>query len=916
VIVRRIGWQIACLGVLLASPDVAAAATCTWTGLGSDSHWSTAANWDACGGAHPTPETGDTVVFPAGAPRANPLNDLVDLSLGGFQITGAPSGSNNYYVISGNALRLAGELRFSITGSALDLPRVGTPLVLDGATVISNLGTLPSAIQSIDLNGAPLTFAPETGTLHVIGTISGAGDITKQGANVLRLHGVNTFTGPLLIAAGTVALNQQTKAALGSPAGGTTVAAGATLRMETGSESTDPLTLDGGTLTATITASNPGVKWHGPVSVQANATVGALFGEVLELTGPISGSASLTIRGWVAVTGANPDFTGQTRVEGYAFNRLDVSGSLANSAIILASGGELTGSGTVGPVIGEGGKIRLHRFGPNLHTGDLTLNAGNTLENHVWTPPSGGSSGRLDVTGTVTLANSALDVVLDGVLRQSNEYTIIDNDGVDPVLGTFAGLPEGARLPSGDDEPAFLISYQGGTGNDVTLRALARAEYFLSEGSTGSFFDEDVLIANPSTVEAPITLTFLTPGGAPLVQERTLPAQSRTTIRVDQIPGLEATDVSTLVKSHTPGLSLAVERSMFWDHTYYAGHTGGATNEPANTWFFAEGSQGFFSTYVQITNQQAVPILVKLTFLRENATPVQRTYFMGALSRFTVDCGTVPELANSSFSIVVDGLSTMVSGLGAPVTAERAMYFGSTPARLFTGGHESPGAAPASSWFFAEGATGTFFDTFLLFGNINLTDATVTLQYLLDTGETVTRVKTVPAQGRLTVNIGQEDDPRLHHAAVSTLVTSDVPIVAERSMYWGGDGELPWSEAHNSFGVVELGLHWALAEGRIGGPLDFRTYILLANPQTEAADVTVTFLRESGVPIVKTYTVPPTSRFNIDVGTDVPEMSDESFGAEILVTNGMRIAVERSMYWDAGGVLFKGGTNATGVRLP
>jgi hypothetical protein len=192
----------------------------------------------------------------------------------------------------------------------------------------------------------------------------------------------------------------------------------------------------------------------------------------------------------------------------------------------------------------------------------------------------------------------------------------------------------------------------------------------------------------------------------------------------------------------------------------------------------------------------------------------------------------------------------------------------------------------------------------------------VTLKYLLDTGETVTRTKTVPAQGRLTVNIGQEDDPRLHQAAVSTLVTSDVSIVAERSMYWGGDGELPWSEAHNSFGVLESDVHWAVAEGRIGGPLNFRTYILLANPQTDAAEVTVTFLRETDAPIVKTYTVPPTSRFNIDVAFVDPDMHDESVGADIRVTNGMGIVVERSMYWDSGGVFFKGGTNATGMRLP
>jgi hypothetical protein len=65
---------------------------------------------------------------------------------------------------------------------------------------------------------------------------------------------------------------------------------------------------------------------------------------------------------------------------------------------------------------------------------------------------------------------------------------------------------------------------------------------------------------------------------------------------------------------------------------------------------------------------------------------------------------------------------------------------------------------------------------------------------------------------------------------------------------------------------------------------------------------------------VQTYTVPPTSRFNID-SSGVPGLKDESFGALITVTNGVPIIVERSMYWDVDGIAFSGGTNATGITL-
>jgi hypothetical protein len=45
-------------------------------------------------------------------------------------------------------------------------------------------------------------------------------------------------------------------------------------------------------------------------------------------------------------------------------------------------------------------------------------------------------------------------------------------------------------------------------------------------------------------------------------------------------------------------------------------------------------------------------------------------------------------------------------------------------------------------------------------------------------------------------------------------------------------------------------------------------------------------------------------------------MRDESFGTLIEVMNGVSIAAERSMYWDAQGMFWSGGTNATATRLP
>ncbi len=242
------------------------------------------------------------------------------------------------------------------------------------------------------------------------------------------------------------------------------------------------------------------------------------------------------------------------------------------------------------------------------------------------------------------------------------------------------------------------------------------------------------------------------------------------------------------------------------------------------------------------------------------------TLRVAAMARATIDCSAVPELKGTSFAITVHA--------SAPIAAERAMYFGITPTHLFTGGHASAGVSePQRSWFFAEGATGRFFDTFILISNPQQTPARVSLGYLLDSGQTVTRAKTVPPNGRLTVNIEAEGDPRLANATVATIVTSDVAVVAERSMYWvGAPG--PWMEGHNSVGIGEPGLHWGLAEGRVGGPHNFHTYIQLANPNPTAADVTVTFVRDFAAPVPRTYRVPAASRYTIDVNALAPALDN------------------------------------------
>ena len=71
-------------------------------------------------------------------------------------------------------------------------------------------------------------------------------------------------------------------------------------------------------------------------------------------------------------------------------------------------------------------------------------------------------------TGSFSLADPTL--VLTGSSEIGESYKLIDNQTSEPITGQFRGLPEGSTAEV--DRRRFVISYQGGDGNDVVLTEL------------------------------------------------------------------------------------------------------------------------------------------------------------------------------------------------------------------------------------------------------------------------------------------------------------------------------------------------------------------------------------------------------------------------------------------------------------
>lgn len=141
---------------------------------------------------------------------------------------------------------------------------------------------------------------------------------------------------------------------------------------------------------------------------------------------------------------------------------------------------------------------------------------------------------------------------------------------------------------------------------------------------------------------------------------------------------------------------------------------------------------------------------------------------------------TVPAyLLGGDYRVIVGGCAPHAD-LGPLAWDATAIIFVGPPPALTT----EP--RPGTTWFFAEGSTQLPFETWIPMANPGATgNARVTMTFGLSNGQSVTRSVVVPAAGRASVFINL----LVPNQPISSRIDSDLPIVAERSMYsLGGRG--------------------------------------------------------------------------------------------------------------------------------
>jgi autotransporter-associated beta strand protein len=539
--------------------------TVAWTGGGADNNWDDALNWNT--GTLPGPGDDVMITIPANVVHSDAVTDSIasltstqPLTLaGGTLAIAATSSTSGPLVVNGGSLAGTGDLTVSglltltagtISGSGtvhanggIVLNPTGAAFGLDGRALINSAGQTAtwtgtgSDIQASDgavFENLGTFLAQNQGTFSQ--GLGAPSSFVDQGAFTKSTDsGALTFSGVAFNATGgTVDVQAGT---LGLSGGGTET--GASFSTETGAtlefSGSNAFSLDSGT-----TFSGAGnLTKDGPTTL-------TLSGNSVALTGPTTVNS-----GTLLINGAQP-----------------------GSAVSVMSGSTLGGTGTVGAVAATGATVNPGDGTGILNVeGNVTLDGFSTFAVALNGPIAGTGYNQLNVSGTVNLGGSTLSASV-GFTPSAQSFTIIRSTS--PIIGTFAGLPEGAHLLIGG--LPFTISYAGGNGNNVLLtrvgavqppQILSAASTTFTVGTAGDFTAAAIGLPLPSLSETgalPSGVTFVDNGdGSASLAGKAAPGSGGTyhlniTASNGQVPS--ATQNFTLTVNEAPAITSAAATSF------------------------------------------------------------------------------------------------------------------------------------------------------------------------------------------------------------------------------------------------------------------------------------------------------------------------------------------------------------------
>jgi fibronectin-binding autotransporter adhesin len=351
--------------------------------------------------------------------------------------------------------------------------------------------------------------------LTLTGVLSGTGQFAKMGSGRLDLLGSaeNTYSGGTFLNQGDVYLGNSN---FTDSIPGSLIINAAFVSLVAQEQINDNAavsiigvgTLDLGSRTETIgsLASGPDAKLHialGMLITGQNSTSTIFAGK---LTG--ASNVSIIKNGFGSWKLTKPADTNTLTGKVYVSVGTLTVDSTEYFDVIVEPNGLLDGIGTVASITNTGGKVCLC----TLHSGNITMTG---LASQIITSLDDTTTfDHISVIGTIKLTGSTLyaSLPLGYAPYSDSTYQLIDNDGTDPIVGTFIGLSEGQLLLISGK--TFRISYVGGSGNDVVLTMITPGRLrpkitqftVVPDGATNHIFHLEVTSA-PNT---PLKLYYST----------------------------------------------------------------------------------------------------------------------------------------------------------------------------------------------------------------------------------------------------------------------------------------------------------------------------------------------------------------------------------------------------------------------
>jgi autotransporter-associated beta strand protein len=332
----------------------------------------------------------------------------------------------------------------------------------NGDAAVFSAGSNATGSYTVNVSGSitasTITFEEGTVTLGGISTpaltISGAGGVTINST----INGTTTFASSL----GTVVLSDNVDSAW------------------TNNSSQDFVVASGVRI---------GDKGSLILGGSGSGTISGIISQV-NSSGSHQGALVKTGAGTFTLTGANTyggGTNGTTVNNGTLFVNNTTGSGTGTGAVTVNNTGTLGGSGTItGAVTVSGSTAAINAGATSGAVGTLNINNGAltalTLTSSKFiVDMTATTADQLNITGLVSLSAATLQLnIANGTtFAAGQQFTLINNDAVDAITGTFSNAPTGTDTIGGY---LWVVSYAGGTGNDFVLTAVPEPSTWFAGG--------------------------------------------------------------------------------------------------------------------------------------------------------------------------------------------------------------------------------------------------------------------------------------------------------------------------------------------------------------------------------------------------------------------------------------------------